>query len=350
MLRSDSRTDRREVLVDATRDFANATKGDAAATARYKELFYALVVGADPETRRQVSAILARSPFTPKTIGYFFALDDIRIAAPFLLTSQIFSDHDFEQIIAKSDRAHHEVMARRRDLSERVREQLRQRMAQPSDGVKEAADEPPATEQPRQAEAAEQAAAPNANERPASQAKDRLLELAGRSGRLGRSPGKGSGERETRPQRVGEQLLDIARDRDRRAFAQALGVHCGLAGDDIAKLVLAPSADELIVVLKALDIPKPTVSRILLFLKSELGRQAAQFRQVMDAYDRLSATQCTAVLRQLGGWTGRPPAIGDELGLEDFRRAARDRRSAHAARPRHTRQGQATRADRLRTG
>ena len=112
------RTKSSSILLESTRQFCEKNRPTIEDISTYKAFFYQFI-GTLPDTdKRQVAAILARNPFTPRPIGLYLAMDKLEVAAPFLLFSPILKELDLKAISRKMGEEYANVISRRKDGNE----------------------------------------------------------------------------------------------------------------------------------------------------------------------------------------------------------------------------------------
>lgn len=107
------RTKSSSILLESTRQFCEIKRPSLEDISAYKAFFYQFIDTLPDTDKRQVAAILARNPFTPRPIGLYLAMDKIDVAAPFLLFSPILKELDLNAISRKMGETYAQVINRR---------------------------------------------------------------------------------------------------------------------------------------------------------------------------------------------------------------------------------------------
>ncbi|RIK95552.1 MAG: hypothetical protein DCC73_04115 [Proteobacteria bacterium] len=89
-----------------------------------QEIFRVMVKDAAVRVREALSDTLKDNPDIPREIALALANDVAEVASPILEFSDVFSDEDLLNIIAKKDSEHQQAVARRQQISERVADAL----------------------------------------------------------------------------------------------------------------------------------------------------------------------------------------------------------------------------------
>ncbi|MEZ5880781.1 MAG: hypothetical protein R3D35_08985 [Nitratireductor sp.] len=377
------------ILVDATRDLTNNPRPSAQQIEAYKELFYQLADRLLPADRRLISALVARSAFTPRAVALYLAQDSLDVAIPCLLYSPVLGELDLKEIARKMGPAHGDVIAKR--------------IVPPMQG---SADEAEAAEEPPMAPettvetvvAAGEPVVPEANEislqDTASQAirlersspfgrtpteaslieeaaedaigepgeaewlnGEEIVALASSGGRLGRQksnqhaqPDTGlassestAGERTAATalqhrekhfsplaMRDTRHLLALARNQNRKALSKKIAALSGLEDSTISALLRKTRGDEIAYLVKALNPGSPQDLKLLLMIAPRYGRTQDAYRSAKTLLGELDTGICRMIFNQVGATFDLPRletivTPGAEADAE-FARAARVRR------------------------
>lgn len=109
------RTKSSSILLESTRQFCEKKRPTIEDISTYKAFFYQFIDTLPDTDKRQVAAVLARNPFTPRPIGLYLAMDRLEVAAPFLLFSPILKEMDLQAISRKMGAEYTSVIKRRDD-------------------------------------------------------------------------------------------------------------------------------------------------------------------------------------------------------------------------------------------
>lgn len=373
------------ILTDATREFGNLTRPGTAEIAQYKEIFYQLIPSIAQEERRLISAMLARSAFTPRAVALYFAHDRLEVAAPFILFSPVLTPTDLAIIESKKGADYRDLIKRRSVTAAPGSAQLRSgeiaesgaasitgpKAAEAAIPAIDAAGKPALplpgkieTDADRQDNAPMKVPMENRVEDPTenpmkdpgstealpsraerSLPSEKLLALAGRGGRLGREPAGNSAMTESdevplRPRGklapldspATRELLHFARTGDHAALARKIASICGLSKDATLRLIGARPGDELLYLIKALAVPTPHDLQLMLLLKPQYGRRIENFRSAKRKLAELDSGICRMIFNEIGAnfalpGGAKPFAPAEETAISpDFRAAVRARR------------------------
>ena len=374
------------ILVDATRDLTNNPRPSAQQIEAYKELFYQLADRLLPADRRLISALVARSAFTPRAVALYLAQDSLDVAIPCLLYSPVLGELDLKEIARKMGPAHGDVIAKR--------------IVPPMQG---SADEAEAAEEPPMAPettvetvvAVGEPTVPEANEislqdtasleirlersspfgRTPTEASlieeasedaiggaewlngEEIVALASSGGRLGRQksnqhaqPDTGlassestAGERTSATalqhrekhfsplaMRDTRHLLALARSQNRKALSKKIAALSGLEDSTISALLRKTRGDEVVYLVKALNPGSPRDLKLLLMIAPRYGRTQDAYRNAKTLLGELDTGICRMIFNQVGATFDLPrlesfATPGAEADAE-FARAARVRR------------------------
>ncbi len=115
---------RDELLLLATNRFCFGDTPDRLSVDQYKEAFYLLVEDVIFPTKQVIARSLAHSPFAPRQIVIYCALEHIDIAAPVLQHSKVLGNLDLLRILELKGAEHAQSIAKRTDLSASVMSRL----------------------------------------------------------------------------------------------------------------------------------------------------------------------------------------------------------------------------------
>ncbi len=293
------------ILRDATREFSLIKRPEHNDIERYKELFYQLIDRLDKADRRMVSAMLARSSFTPRPVALYLAQDAVEVAAPFLLFSPVLNDVDLRAIAAKRGKLYADI--------------IRKRTLPMEPFTAQKLDEAPFQRQDRSSAAIHATptlAKPAATE-PALPIRDELIGLASRGGRLGKrtesfvvskmepAPQHDTGETARPalfrlPKNGVRKLLSLARKRDHEAMAKMIEEYCGLASSDTLKLLKSSNADEPLYLIRALGVPAPHDIQLAMMIQPAIARSITDYRAAKKTLAELNPGICQMIFNEIG--------------------------------------------------
>lgn len=344
------------ILIDAARHFSRIERPEPKEIETFKEFFYALIAYLGPADRRLISAMLARQAYTPRQIALFLAQDKIEIAAPFLLFSPVLGEIDLKAIARKKGEAYAEIILKRTDppnLSAPDTPSLRPAATQnaPEPGVQSDRQPVHSRTEPK----------PDAR-----LSTDELMALASTGGKLGRrmqndqrtnpSETEGSGREAhagteldgrdgprpgflTMPANRARALLMLARRHDIDGFATEIEAEFGLAQSVTRKLVAADGGDEIVYLVRAMNLPSPLDRKLILLLAPRYGRSMTAYKAMKGLCAELDTGICRIIFNEIGGRFEMPVGNAEDAGdivaipQTPFRDAVQARRAAFAGPP-----------------
>ena len=107
---------RDELLIMATERFCGTENHDRLSVDQYREAFRALCGTADPETLELLAKILSQTPFTPRDVCLYLAMEEMPIARHILRYAMPLGQLDMVQIIGKCGTQYAREIATRPDL------------------------------------------------------------------------------------------------------------------------------------------------------------------------------------------------------------------------------------------
>lgn len=300
------------LLRDATREFSLLKRPETSEVDRYKELFYQLIDRLEKGDRRLISAMLARSNFTPRPVALYLAQDAIEVAAPFLLFSPVLNDLDLRAIASKKGRLYADIIKKRKLPMEPFTEQQ----------LSKASPETAPDTTHGNAGASETVH----SEKPQKPMRDAILELAGRGGRTGRAgsatvnatepskpapvrqnftlPDEHSQSRNTGlfrlPKKDVRCLLSLGRRGNLTEIATRIEAWCGLPSADCLKLLTGSKAEEPLYLLKALGIAAPHDIQLAMLIVPSTGRSIANYRSAKKTLAELDQGICQIIFNEIG--------------------------------------------------
>lgn len=313
------RKDRQSILVSTTQDFVRNSRPSIQEISRYKELFYPLCLKSNPKERSQVSNLLSHYPYTPRSIVLFFAIDEISVAAPCLLYSDVLNERDIVEISQKKMPEHHLALAQREALTltsvnallsadDEEHSLLQQLLANPhlkdnsqiQSALVSANRIQQAPKTTKRDQLADNVVAHEFNtDMQGTDLSDVLLSIASTGGRLGKQQMQQRYYREIQNDNAA-QLLRNARAFNHDAFAYCIQRICGIATETTLDAIERQDTGYLAVLLKANGLDRIQASKILLILTPSLGRDAQVLRMVMTKFEEMSLQGCKAFLEKNG--------------------------------------------------
>ncbi len=339
---------RGKLLLDATKQFClrlnNNKRSDKD---QYVKLFYSLVSHTDFATRKTISSILARHCYTPRPIAYYLAMEDAKIAAPFLLISPVLWERDLIQLIGKLNSSSLTIIARRADITRNIARELishgdktvcnmlslngslklDKEMARDLDLV--LSDKGSNTQ------------AKIASDEVRMDARNELLKLAGAIGKFGRDDKNSVQKQKTKTTSkinslpFAEQMLELAELKEVQKIASAIASRIEISTDNISKLLSHENGTSLIIFLKGMNFTRSQASRLLLLVNKLVARNITEFSNSMKQFDRFSVIQCQDMMRNLGAKNvaGQNANNSDHLNREALNKASFERRQQISAKP-----------------
>ncbi|MFK5980893.1 MAG: hypothetical protein QM488_18620 [Rhizobiaceae bacterium] len=291
-----------KILLDATHVFCRCDQPSQSNIRQYKEFFYSLIDQTSAIEKREISIALARNNYTPRTVAIHLALGEVSGSTPILLFSPVLKEVDLVAIATKCPVSGLRVLARRDGMSLRLIKTIEERKDAMASRILQAdrhgAVALSTQEKPRTAITAHETTKPDIST--ATVARDELIALASRGGRLGKQDPDVSNETLMAFENISEALVIAARDRDRDSFCTIVGNAASLQPTFIAKLLAESNPAALCSLLKALHIPYAGASQVLLLLNREIGTSIQLFRATMAKYDVLDADKCRGELIRAG--------------------------------------------------
>ena len=302
---------RSKLLYDATIQFCNQ-RGSSRAMGvdQFTKLFYSLIGETDFNTKKLISARLARKSNTPRTVAYCLAMEPIEIAAPFLLISPVFWERDLMQLARRLDAPHLSILARRSDISPAVALEL---FSRGSNFTRKAILDNPAIDMKNVAQMpeAEADAVPGDNNispdvAPRDQTddpKENLMKLANAGGRGVKKTQTHEDKRQQNPtpgDEIGASLLSHAKAGNQNLVIGEITNRIGMEFDEVKKMVLHGDATSFVILLKGIGLSQGDASQLLALVNNFVARDFSELRRCMRQFDRFSGKQCRDIMRNLG--------------------------------------------------
>ncbi|MGB7286104.1 MAG: hypothetical protein WBC71_04150 [Salaquimonas sp.] len=291
------------LLIDATRDFGNIKRPSSEQITQYKELFYQLIDQLCAPDRRMISAMLARLPFTPRAVALYFAQDQLDIAAPFLLFSQILGDLDLRAIAKKKGKSYAEIIKKRHTSLDAHTNAVLDKIISGEQDIVISQAELKTVVSPIDSVEKPQAKWLDGNE---------IVALASVGGRLG----KGTSEPlkretvevapvvrieiDTLPKTETRRLLSLARKQDLPAVSGYIKELSGLETDASLRLMKSKTGDELLYLVKALGLAAPHDMQLILMLAPRLGRSIESYQHAKMVLSELETGICRMIFNEIG--------------------------------------------------
>ncbi len=307
-------------LVRAAGEFAQLERPSHREVSTFKELFYTLALRSRNNENRELSALLARSSFTPRPIALFFAMHDIEAATPMLRYSPVLSEADLISIVRKLKGMHAQVIAQRGDVTEQLASAVLsvdgsnklllttllgnsalgdkpeiQKMLHSAQLVKSVTPVRTMQEQPSRSPLDEIML-----DHQQTDLSEALLSLAARGGKLGqRSTSIPQAELPSLSP-LQAQLLRASRNLNREAFAFCIEEVCGLKPETTLKALQGKDTGFIATILAAMKMPRKEASQILLLMTPDVGRNLRVFQLVLDRFSSMNRDDCILYLEGLG--------------------------------------------------
>lgn len=402
------RTKSSSILLESTRQFCEIKRPTIEDISNYKAFFYQFIDTLPNTDKRQVAAILARNPFTPRPVGLYLAMDKLEVAAPFLLFSPILKEMDLNAISRKMGAEYNAVIKRRDDgnkilgvneaniesstgiLNDRV--SFKNKVVldmEPSDNLAlipngisridiksslEQLEVIPAEAKFLQEIKVEIAPAVNltsnisdpisstktiikdTNDEPIASdsvatkveiissdkgasddewlSSDEIVALASVGGKLGKYTSRKqvskSIEFQDRAQKHVKRkpltqinvrtLIRQARAVDHNGFSQTVSMASGLSAERVMGLINKKQGDELLYLIKAMDVPAPKDLQLLLMLSPRHGRGIEMYMSAKKQFSELNVGVCRMIFNEVGASfeiPGAPKAVHIEGTRQD---------------------------------
>lgn len=316
---------RAKILIEATRDFCRNDVPSSELATKYKEFFYQFVDDLSVADKRIVAAMLARMPFTPRSIALFLSMEELEISAPFLLFSPVLGSSDLRAIGFKMGVDYKRVISRRRgdDLATIEFEEEKKGSTLPQIEKKENTTKIlPAIQSETQKEKL--------------LSSDEIMALASVGGRLGRSKTNSASaskkEISIKKPATNDELYQLARDVDKAGFIQNTSERCNLFSNVVESLIKNEKGDEIVYLIKALGFQAPKDMQLLLMLSPRYGRNLANYKSAQKLFSELEIGICQMIFNELGAnfkvpGTPAPTKIQGNRSDEGFARAVNRRLS-----------------------
>jgi len=291
-------------LVALASDFGKNIRPTKAEIDRFREMFYTLVFKTTFRDRQIIASHLCRTPYLPRQIAFYLALEELPIARPILAYSPVLKQRDLEAVAAKCGATHSEIIANRdgtvlKKLSTQEPTQPVQTNIQPVQSVRP-------SNSIKDAKLATPVALPKlADKLSLNPAKDDLLKLANRGGRLSRAKISPQSASHSTNGEFEKLLLTAARQHDYTYLGLLIEQQMGVSAKRVEELIQTQNAGMLAALLRAMDMPRVAAGQLLLLLHRNAGRNAQLFRVVLDRYDTMDTKAC----RKAFGMTGSQQPI-----------------------------------------
>lgn len=303
------------LLAESTRNFCELDRPSRQEIDMYKELFYQMIKGCGKSERRLLSASLARNVYTPRQILMYLALDTPDIAAPVLLFSPAINEFDIVTLSSRLSLDHLKILCRRMDLSEESAKVLEKaggaecadllarnpalvRLKQQDNTHAQNMTSAPAVEV-KQSENLELS---RSNPAQRNRAQNKIVEIAGRGGKLGRSQQQDPSKFKYDPAHPLEgQLLRAARTGQNRGISELVESYCGIRASIIRRLLSEPGAENLCVLFKGLGTGFVTTLQLLLLLNLEVSTSRTCYDDIKTLVSEIRFDDCRNFLKKLGG-------------------------------------------------
>lgn len=303
------------LLAESTRNFCELDRPSRQEVDMFKELFYQMISGCGKSERRLLSASLARNVYTPRQILMYLALDAPDIAAPVLLFSPAINEFDIFTLAGRLSLDHLKILCRRLDLSEESAKVLEKAGgAECADllgrnpslaRLKQQDKVPPQISKPSlEVNAVEPKIQEHTKSEPAqrSHAQNKIVEIAGRGGKLGRNRQAEPSLFKYDPANPLEvQLLQAARTGGKDGLSKFVESFCGIRSNIIRQLLDEPEAENLCVLFKGLGTGFVTTLQLLLLLNLRVSSSRSCYDTIKTLITEISFDECRRFLEKLGG-------------------------------------------------
>ncbi|MEM8749400.1 MAG: hypothetical protein AAGF28_03820 [Pseudomonadota bacterium] len=318
-----------ELLLLAVNRFCDHETYDRLSISQFQEAFYLLISSVSFSTRQIVARLLAGSDMTPRQVALYFALEDVAIAKPVLLSCSALNQLDFLQISEMKGLSHSRILAKRADIGpsyiqylhkfddDAIREALRDNAAvnqapktRSADALftKIASQPVEVTVQTQHEETKQQKIAATES------AQDMLLHAAARGKRLdtqtdiSANPARVSSnavdantETEDHSEvkaHVGDRLERAASLGSDQAFAILLAKALKISLNTCFDVLEDETGDTLCVAMKSLDLDPAQANRILMLLMPSIGLSVQNSMRSVRFYSQLKNASCVTAVEQ----------------------------------------------------
>jgi len=320
-------------LLDSAKTFLINEKPSAQEINIFRDLFYTLVGKTSAGDLEAISRILARSVFTPRPIAMYLAMEPLDIAAPFLLISPVLNDSDLIAISGNRMEGYVEVIARRDNLSQRLRDHLESLDTNISDlkAIKPEITSPPLTEPVKgelvsasRAESTKSDASKSSSQKP-KDLSAQLVALANKGGKIERK--RNSEVVIPNPADLEATALHLLREGQHMQFAEMLARKTGLDRQLLLDYVTLDDIGKLAALYRALHFTSTMSIRLLLLTSSNLGRSPGVFNQIAAMFEQLDISECQKQFIALGAnFTAKPQAKTQTVDAPHFTSLVAERR------------------------
>lgn len=307
-----------EMLIMATNRFCDMDTHDRLSTNQYREAFNLLIADASRSTRHLIARNLAHTPFTPRSIALYLAMEPLMISEPILKHSLVLGQLDLLQLLQKLDGDTDVVamIASRPDIGPSVVRRLEEIDVEP---VRQALDDNEAlvkrgNERSAKAlfakidihnealDAAEKAAAARAEIKQAAAApqaertaEEALMTAAGRGARLDSSQ---YDPVPSGPFDFAYSLEKLVRVRSHQGMAVLMQKQFGFTLETAHQVLGDKSGDTLAVLLSAADVSAAQANRIQLLTHPAIGLSTQNAMRAVRFYAQLNGQSSRAAVDQ----------------------------------------------------
>jgi hypothetical protein len=301
--RNHSRARKARLLIAAVHQFCDIKRPTGEDTEIFRELFYQLIDGCGKSDRRAISAALARTPYCPRPILIYLALESPDIAAPVLLFSQALNETDIVTLANRFPKEHLKILCRRLTLTEPgARAIARYGGAECAELLaRNCALLQPATP-PAREPVAEHVPVSNAATEPSgtfrphrdSELREQVVRLAGFGNRnRTAAPGKTG---DSRP--LASRLTQAARQGGTEMLARTVEEHCQIPAKKTAAILSNGSVENLAVLFRGLGVGNAAALQLILLISGMAIRDRAEYDTVKATIARLPIERCREFLEQ----------------------------------------------------
>ncbi len=353
---------RSAILMDAIRYFSQLSRPGSEDIEKFRALFYQFIESLGEDQKRLASAMLARSPYTPRQIAYFLALEAPHIAAPFLLFSPVLGELDLKAVALKRGSTHSSIIRKRMIPAAKV-DPVPKPETKETAGAEKAEPSLPARDEEAEIISASNAGSEKQEvtqpvpETPPAETKsgnervsdklgaqhlsgEEIMALASSGGKLGRGKLQGEpvetgrfafaepskddkstaphSETKTKKTIIADiptggqttiseldkqntrELLLMARHRNTIGIARLIETLCGLPFNTSLKLLTAEKGNELLYLIRAIGVPYPQDMRFALMAMPRIGRNHDEYRNAKSLLADLDQGVCQMIFNEIG--------------------------------------------------
>ena len=308
-----------DLLLAATRRFCEQERPSREEADLYREAFYSSVQRLDTATRQTVATLLSHTPYCPRPIALFLAMDVPAVAHSMLRRSAVLAERDLEQIIARATPIHVRLLATRPHLSDALIERiaafddadihtalLANTTLALDDTLRERLSPRQAGPLRRTVTSSPGTASPHTTGTVEARLREALANTAPRTA-----------ARKRRASMDAERFRTVfeaaAMKRDRKAMVEAMQARFGLKHGTAVQALDDRTGDALQVMMKADGFDAAAANRCVMLAIPAVGLSPAATERALQVWGRLKVETCRSALAQWPREEGDPSARHEPL-------------------------------------